>query len=129
MAIRHRFLKCIISRAGYALHGTATAIPSTPVFTGSWGHHQKAGCTIFGKRPELPRGRKFIDLDEYFRVEDSSGRTLVFYTDIDRLEKHLLEFSPQDEKPIREFINGIRLCLPFDSLQNTIISFTTEKTD
>ena len=32
------------------------------------------------------------------RYEDSDGRTFIFYTDIDRLEKHLLEFSPQDEK-------------------------------
>ena len=63
----------------------------------------------------ISRNRKFIDMDEYIRVEDSSGRTLVMYTDVDRLEKHLLEFSPQDEKPIREFTEGIRLCLPFDS--------------
>ena len=58
--------------------------------------------------------RKFIDLDEYLRFEDNSGRTLILYTNIDRLEKHLLEFSPQDEKPIREFIGGIRMCLAFD---------------
>jgi phytoene dehydrogenase-like protein len=59
-------------------------------------------------------GRKFIDIDEYMRFEDLAGRTLIFYSNTDRLEKHLLEFSPQDEKPIREFIAGIRMCLPFD---------------
>ena len=58
--------------------------------------------------------QKIIDLDQYLRLEDASGRTLVMYTDIDRLEKHLLEFSPQDEKPIRKFIDGIKMCLPFD---------------
>lgn len=58
--------------------------------------------------------RKFLDMDEYMRLEDTSGRTLILYTDIDRLEKHLLEFSPGDEKPIRKFIRGIRMCLLFD---------------
>jgi phytoene dehydrogenase-like protein len=63
----------------------------------------------------ISQSREFINMDEYLRLEDLNGRTLVFYTDIDRLEKHLMEFSPQDEKPIREFIEGIRICLPFDS--------------
>ena len=62
----------------------------------------------------VAQNQKIIDLDQYLRLEDASGRTLVMYTDIDRLEKHLLEFSPQDEKPIRKFIDGIRMCLPFD---------------
>ena len=62
----------------------------------------------------IAQNREFIDMDQYMRFEDTSGRTLIFYTDIDRLEKHLLEFSPQDEKPIKEFIHGIRICLPFD---------------
>jgi phytoene dehydrogenase-like protein len=48
------------------------------------------------------------------RLEDSAGRTLIFYTNVDRLEKYLLEFSPQDEKPIREFTNGVRMCIPLD---------------
>jgi len=61
------------------------------------------------------QNREIIDMDEYMRFEDSSGRTLILYTDIDRLERHLLEFSPQDENPIREFINGIRICIPFDT--------------
>jgi phytoene dehydrogenase-like protein len=63
----------------------------------------------------VAENRKFIDMDEYMRLEDTSGRTLVLYTDIYRMEKHLLEFSPQDEKPIRKFIDGVKMCLPFDS--------------
>jgi len=71
----------------------------------------------------ISQNREFIYIDEYMRLEDSAGRTLILYTDIDRLEKHLLEFSPQDEKPIREFISGIRMCLPFDtpSKHNTLM--------
>lgn len=62
----------------------------------------------------IAEGRKFIDMDEYFRLEDSSGRTLIFYTDVDRLEKHLLNFSPQDKDLITGFTSAIRSCLPFD---------------
>lgn len=57
---------------------------------------------------------EFIDLDEYFRISDNSGRTLVFYTNADRLEKHLLESCPDDRELIMDFIKGIRMCLPFD---------------
>jgi phytoene dehydrogenase-like protein len=78
------------------------------------GSSPQSGMHDMWEETGISVNRKFIDMDEYIRVEDSSGRTLVMYTDVDRLEKHLLEFSPQDEKPVREFIDGIRLCLPFD---------------
>ncbi|NOY38196.1 MAG: NAD(P)/FAD-dependent oxidoreductase [Chlorobi bacterium] len=48
------------------------------------------------------------------RYESTDGRTLILYTNVDKLEKHLLEFSPQDAIPIRDFIRGIRMCLDFD---------------
>jgi phytoene dehydrogenase-like protein len=79
------------------------------------GSSPKNGMHDIWEETGIAKGRKFIDIDEYIRLEDLAGRTLVFYTDIDRLEKHLLEFSPQDEKPIMKFIEGIRLCLPFDT--------------
>ena len=78
------------------------------------GSSEKSGMHDFWEETGVSQGREFINMDEYYRIEDSSGRTLVFYTDIDKLEKHLLQFAPADKIPIREFINGIRLCLPFD---------------
>jgi phytoene dehydrogenase-like protein len=63
----------------------------------------------------VAQNREFIYQDEYMRLEDSNGRTLVLYTDVDRLEKHLIEFSPQDEKPIRKFITGIKMCRGFET--------------
>ena len=62
----------------------------------------------------IAQDREFVNLDEYGRYEGADGRTLVLYSDVDRLEKHLLEFSPQDAEPIGELIQGIRLCLDFD---------------
>jgi phytoene dehydrogenase-like protein len=62
----------------------------------------------------LVQNREFINMDEYMRIEGSDGRTLILYTDLVRLEKHLLQFSPADAGSIKEFIDGIKMCLPFD---------------
>ncbi|MRR20841.1 NAD(P)/FAD-dependent oxidoreductase [bacterium] len=62
----------------------------------------------------ISQGREFIYADEYARCEGADGRTVIFYADIDRLEKHLLGISPQDEKPVRDFIQGVRMCAGFD---------------
>lgn len=79
------------------------------------GSSPKSGMHDMWEETGVAQNREILDMDEYMRLEDSGGRTLILYTDVDRLEKHLLEFSPQDEKPIREFISGIRMCIPFDS--------------
>ena len=73
-----------------------------------------SGFNRFWEEVGIAQGREFINMDEYMRFEGSDGRTLIFYADVNRLEKHLLEFSPQDSEPIKEFIFGIRMCLPFD---------------
>ncbi|MBK7134522.1 MAG: NAD(P)/FAD-dependent oxidoreductase [Bacteroidales bacterium] len=79
------------------------------------GSNPKSGMHDMWEETGVIQNRPIINMDEYFRVEDSSGRTVVFYNDVDRLEKHLLEFSPKDEKPIKRFAQGIRMCIPFDS--------------
>jgi phytoene dehydrogenase-like protein len=78
------------------------------------GSSPKSGMHDFWEEAGIAQNREFINMDEYFHLEGPDGRTLVFYTDIDRLEKHLLEFSPQDADVIREFIRGIKICLAFD---------------
>ncbi len=62
----------------------------------------------------VAQGREFINMDEYMRYEGADGRTVILHTNVDRLERHLLEFSPQDAEPIQEFIRGIRMCLSFE---------------
>jgi phytoene dehydrogenase-like protein len=78
------------------------------------GSNPQSGMFRYWEEVGIAQNREFINMDEYIQVEDTSGRRLTFYTDVDRLEKHLLEFSPQDSVPIKEFIGGIRMCLPFD---------------
>lgn len=67
----------------------------------------------FWEEVGIVQDRIIINMDEYLRFEGKDGRTITFHTDVDKLEKHLLSVSPQDEKPILEFTGGIRMCIAF----------------
>ena len=56
----------------------------------------------------LLQDREIHYYDEFIRFEGRDGRSLVLYTDIDRLEAHLLELSPQDRDLIADLIQGLR---------------------
>jgi phytoene dehydrogenase-like protein len=59
----------------------------------------------------LVQGREFLNLDEFARFEDREGRALTFYTNLDRLEQHLLDLSPNDGPLVREYLRDVRrLC-------------------
>jgi phytoene dehydrogenase-like protein len=53
-------------------------------------------------------GKKIVNHEEFMRVIGKDGKTLILYTDPDRLEKHMLALAPQDAAPIKEFTSGIR---------------------
>ena len=92
-------------RKGYTIDGCIHWLVGSSPQSGMYGYWQEVG---------IAQGRQFINLDEYMRYEGADGRTLIFYTDLDRLEKHMLEFSPQDAEATREFIQAIRVWLDFD---------------
>jgi len=71
-------------------------------------HHNQMWKTM-----GIAQNREFIYAPEYARCEGADGRTVIFYSNVDKLEKHLLELSPQDEKVIKDFIDGIRMCISF----------------
>ena len=56
------------------------------------------------------QGAAIVDFDEYARVEDADGRQFILYTDIDRLERHMKETSPEDTALIEEFTAAVRRC-------------------
>jgi len=91
-------------RKGYTfdacIHWLVGSSPDSP-------HHE------IWKTTGIAQGREFIYAPEYARCEGSDGRTVIFHADIDKLEKHLLEVSPQDEPVIRDFIGGVRMCNSF----------------
>ncbi|MFH0843457.1 MAG: NAD(P)/FAD-dependent oxidoreductase [Bacteroidota bacterium] len=79
------------------------------------GSNPESSMYQFWEEAGIAQGRKIINMDEYMRFESNDGRTVIFYCDVDRLERHLLEVSPSDREAIREFTCGIRMCLSFDA--------------
>jgi phytoene dehydrogenase-like protein len=85
------------------------------------------GCLqwLMGSRPGSPlnhiwqelgalAGREVVDHDEFLRVEGRDGRTLVVYTDADRLERHLRELAPADAATSHALCEVIRRCAALD---------------
>ena len=56
----------------------------------------------------LIQGLKLIDHDEFSRAEFADGPTVILYTDLDRLQKHLLEIAPEDEGLIKDLLGAAR---------------------
>lgn len=61
----------------------------------------------------LPK-QQFVNHDEFMRIREPGGKTLVVYSDPDRLEQHLIELSPLDRQSIGDFCAGIRAFTRFD---------------
>jgi phytoene dehydrogenase-like protein len=60
------------------------------------------------------QNRSFFDPDVFLYFEDQEGHTLTFYTDIDRLEKELLEKAPQDGAIIHDFCSTAHKLVGFN---------------
>lgn len=54
-------------------------------------------------------GRQIIDHEEFYRIEGEGGKSLIVYTDADRLERHMKELSPSDSAMIGKMAADIRL--------------------
>jgi phytoene dehydrogenase-like protein len=52
-------------------------------------------------------GNTFHNHNSFIEYKDLNGKEVHFYTDIQKLKKHFLELSPEDEEIIAEFINAI----------------------
>ncbi len=59
-------------------------------------------------------GQEIINIERFYRVESADGKAIDWYTDIDRLEAHLLEVAPEDTKPIKEATRAMRRFTRFD---------------
>ena len=60
------------------------------------------------------QGFKMLDLEIYTRIEGPDGKVLNLYSDVDRLERHLLELAPEDARELRSFTAAIRKFSKFD---------------
>jgi phytoene dehydrogenase-like protein len=59
-------------------------------------------------------GQQFVHHTELMQVSEPGGKTLIVYSDPDRLEQHLIELSPLDSQLIQDFCAGIRALTRFD---------------
>ena len=57
---------------------------------------------------ELGALKGAYSFNEFVQVEDPNGKVFTVYSDIDKLEKHMKELSPADEKLIEEFTGALR---------------------
>jgi phytoene dehydrogenase-like protein len=64
------------------------------------------------------QGRRMHNHEEFYRYTGPDNRTFILYTDIDRLEKHMKEFSPGDSETIELLCSMIRKFTKFRSPQN-----------
>lgn len=53
-------------------------------------------------------GKEIINHDAYMQIEGESGKKLILYCNMDKLEKHMSELSPIDTKSIKELTDAIR---------------------
>ena len=60
------------------------------------------------------KDQKIINLEQFMQVETAAGKTISFYTDIDKLEQHLKEIAPEDSAVITEFAKTVRHFSRFD---------------
>lgn len=56
------------------------------------------------------QGRPIVSQEEYIRFEGKNGKVFSVYTNIDRLEKHMKELAPEDDKIIEELLKDVRKC-------------------
>lgn len=59
------------------------------------------------------QGQRFFDHDVIHRIEESNGRALSFFSDLDQLERHMKDLSPADSAVVEELCNIGRRFTPF----------------
>lgn len=67
---------------------------------------------------------EIVNHAEFTCIQNTDGRVFHMYSDVDKLEKHMLELAPVDEKVIKEFCGAIRSMggfdLPIDGPKNPL---------
>jgi phytoene dehydrogenase-like protein len=90
-------------RKGYTIDGCMHFLLGSNPGTGFYRIWEELGVV---------QGRQMVNQDEYLRFE-GEGQVFHVYTDIDRLEKHMKEFAPEDKQVIKEVIDAARKCTGF----------------
>jgi len=92
-------------RKGYTIDGCMHFLLGSNPGTGFYRVWEELGAV---------QDRQIVNQEEYVRFEGKDDEVLHVYTNIDRLEKHLLELAPEDEKIIKKVIAAARKCTSFE---------------
>jgi phytoene dehydrogenase-like protein len=84
--------------------------------------HHLAGCRpgspLYAMWEELgAMPREILFPGDLTQVEGPDGETLTVYTDLDRLEAHMIELFPEDARPIRGYVRALRRFAGHDLLE------------
>ena len=60
------------------------------------------------------QGQQVINAECFFKYESIDGRIFNMFTNVDRLEKHMLELAPEDEIVIKEIARAIKSLMRMD---------------
>jgi len=56
----------------------------------------------------MVQGQQIYNSERFYRFEGADGRVFDFFTDLSRLEKHMMEIAPEDKAVIKRTIKAIR---------------------
>jgi phytoene dehydrogenase-like protein len=56
----------------------------------------------------IVRGQQIYDPDRFFRFESRDGKVFDLFTDVKKLEQHMLQIAPEDAAQIKETVFAIR---------------------
>ena len=92
-------------RKGYTIDGAMNWLLGT-----------KPGTSYYKFWEELGAAQQWqiFNHDQFISIEDENGKVFPMYTDIDRLERQMIELAPEDDAAIREYIKAIRDSTRFD---------------
>jgi phytoene dehydrogenase-like protein len=86
-------------RAGYTIHGNVAFLGGSGPGTAFHKIWRELGVV-----PKIP----MFNYDYFAVFEGREGKTFYAHTNIDRLEKHMKDLAPEDQRLIDEFIAGAR---------------------
>ena len=92
-------------RKGYTIDGGMLWLMGTKPGTPCYNYWEELG---------VAQKWKVINHDQWDLIEDESGKVFHVYSDIDRLERQMMELAPEDESAIREYTKAIRDSMRID---------------
>jgi phytoene dehydrogenase-like protein len=96
-------------RKGYTIDGCIHWLTgSSPLYPGMYKQWQEIG---------LIQDRELFNPEIFCRIEDKNGKVFNLYTNVDKLEAHMLELAPRDAGRFNPFAESIRIFSKFNVQQ------------